>query len=194
MDVAGRVERSLPTRRILDMWTLRVTFAGLFAILAWPATCLPAETADSDALRQAVTCAEIDFALSVEAGDKAAFAEFIHPDARFVGGGISRGRDAVVAAWAPFFKENGPQLAWRPMIVEVLDSGELALTRGPYRLRTTTEDGVEVEQWGTFNSTWQRQPDGRWQVVFDAGSPAAVEFPPEIRLLILEPAGACETS
>lgn len=146
---------------------------------------------ETEALRQAVTCAEIDFSLAVENRDAAAFAELIHPDARFVGGGVHRGRDAVVTAWSPFFEDGGPRLTWRPMIVEVLASGDLALSRGPYRLQTTDENGVTTEQWGTFNSTWQRQGDGTWQVVFDAGSPSPGEFPPEIRLLILEPAGPC---
>jgi ketosteroid isomerase-like protein len=151
-----------------------------------------AQDVDGESLVRAVTCAEIGFALSVENRDEKAFATFIHPDARFVGGGISRGRDAVVGAWAPFFEDDGPRLVWRPMIVEVLASGDLALSRGPYRLRTIDENGTLVEQWGTFNSTWQRQADGNWQVIFDAGSPTTVEFPPEIRLHILEPAGACD--
>ncbi len=166
-----------------------IRFGGI--VLASIATTAIAQDADNESLRQAVTCAEVDFALSVENGDRNAFAEFIHADARFVGSGVSRGREAVVEAWAPFFAPDGPQLSWRPMIVEVLDRGDLALSRGPYRLQGTAEDGSPVEQWGTFNSTWQRQADGRWQVVFDAGSPAAGEVPEDVRKLILEPAGAC---
>jgi ketosteroid isomerase-like protein len=167
------------------------SIAGLAALkLTMPAA--TAQDAGNEALVRAVTCAEIGFALSVENRDEQAFAEFVHPDARFVSGGISRGRDAVVAAWAPFFEDDGPRLVWRPMIVEVLESGDLALSRGPYRLRTIDENGTLVEQWGTFNSTWQRQADGHWQVIFDAGSPTTVEFPPEIRLHILEPAGPCD--
>lgn len=173
--------------------TKNFTLAVAAALL--PAAVALADDAASDNAddgpRSAVTCAEIDFSLAVEHRDREAFAALIHPDARFVGGGVHRGRQAVVDAWAPFFEEDGPKLTWRPMIVEVLASGDLALSRGPYRLQTVDEDGTLVEQWGTFNSTWQRQPDGRWQVVFDAGSPAPGDFPPEIRLLVLEPAGAC---
>lgn len=165
--------------------------AGTTALVAGAAALTSAQATDNEALRQAVTCAEIDFSMSVENRDPDAFAALVHSDARFVGGGVHRGRDAVVEAWAPFFDEEGPRLTWRPMIVEVLESGDLALSRGPYRLQTLDENGTIVEQWGTFNSTWQRQPDGQWQVVFDAGSPAPGEFPPEIRLFILEPAGAC---
>ena len=166
-----------------------IGFAGL--MLASIAVTTAAQDADNETLRQAVKCAEVDFALSVESGDRKAFADSIHVDARFVGNDVSRGREAVVEAWEPFFAPGGPRLTWRPMIVEVLDSGDLALSRGPYRLQATAEDGSPVEQWGTFNSTWQRQADGRWQVVFDAGSPAAGEIPEDVRKLILEPAGAC---
>ncbi len=166
-----------------------IRFASLaLAIIAMTAA---AQDADNESLQHAVRCAEIDFALSVENGDRNAFAESIHADARFVGDGVSRGRDAVIEAWAPFFAPDGPRITWRPMIVEVLDSGDLAFSRGPFRLQATAEDGSPVEQWGTFNSTWQRQADGRWQVVFDAGSPAAGEVPEIVRKLILEPASAC---
>ena len=54
--------------------------------------------------------------------------------------------------------------SWRPEVVEVLDSGTLALTSGPVRDPTG-------KQTGTFNSIWRREPDGRWRVVFDKGCP-----------------------
>jgi ketosteroid isomerase-like protein len=174
------------------MGIIRGLIAGMLALLALAAAAAQDETGLE--LRRAVTCAEIDFALSLEQGDQAAFAEHIHPDARFIGEDVSRGREAVVDAWSVFFSVGGPRLTWRPMIVEVLEGGDLALSRGPYRLQAVAEDGSPVEQWGTFNSTWQRQADGRWQVVFDAGSPAASPFPEEVRQLILEPAGACDTT
>lgn len=171
------------------MGSVRGLLAGALALLTFAAA---ADDGDGEDLRRAVACAEIAFALSVEERDKDAFAELIHPDARFVGDGVSRGREAVVDAWSVFFTADGPRLSWRPMIVEVLDSGDLALSRGPYRLQAVADDGSAIEQWGTFNSTWQRQADGRWQVVFDAGSPAADALPEEARQLILEPEGACD--
>jgi ketosteroid isomerase-like protein len=172
------------------MGSVRGLIAGTLVLVSLIAA---AEEDAGEQLRRAVACAEIDFALSVEKGDKAAFAGHIHPDARFVGNGVSRGREAVVDAWSGFFAPGGPRITWRPMIVEVLESGDLALSRGPYRLQAVAEDGSPIEQWGTFNSTWQRQADGQWQVIFDAGSPAAASFPEEVRQLILEPQGACDT-
>jgi ketosteroid isomerase-like protein len=117
-----------------------------------------------------VRCAEIRFSLAAEQHNPAAFEAAIDPDARFVGGEVEHGPAAVMQAWAPFFEPDGPRIAWRPRFVEVLASGDLALTRGPYRLETKGKDGQAVVRWGTFNSVWRRQPDGGWQVVFDAGA------------------------
>lgn len=123
-----------------------------------------------------VRCAEIGFALALEAGNRDRFAAYLDPDARFVGTSISRGPQEILEAWAPFFETGGPKLVWRPEIIEVLEDGKLALSRGPYRLRSMAEDGSPREAWGTFNSIWRRSPDGRWRIVFDAGS-APIEEP-----------------
>ena len=69
-----------------------------------------------------------------------------------------------MAAWKAFF--DGPQapFSWQPDQVEVLASGQLALSTGP----VLDPSGKVVAR---FNSIWQRQPDGRWLVIFDKGSP-----------------------
>lgn len=127
-------------------------------------------------LETEVRCREIGFSKSVETLDIELFTSFIDPDARFVGGSVMRGPEAVSAAWAPFFDPDGPSIVWRPKYVEVLEDGRLALTRGPYRLISRDEDGNEIEQWGTFNSVWRLNADGEWRVVFDAGG--ALPAPP----------------
>lgn len=138
-----------------------------------------------------VRCAEIQFSRSVEAGDLEAFRSMLDPDARFAGEEVLRGPDAIVAAWTPFFSPGGPRIAWRPRIVEVLESGDLALTRGPYRLETRSESGEPTVRWGTFNSVWRRGPDGQWRVVFDAGGPPAGSATEESEALLAAPAEDC---
>lgn len=138
-----------------------------------------------------VRCAEISFSLSVERRDIEAFRAHLDADARFVGSSVHRGPEAIVAAWSVLFTDDGPRLAWRPLIVEVLDSGDYALSRGPYRLETRGEDGAPVVSWGTFNSVWRRNADGRWRVVLDAGSEAAEAPPPEVRSLLDEGDSGC---
>ena len=68
------------------------------------------------------------------------------------------------AAWKPFFEGPTAPFSWEPDQVEVLESGELALSTGPVK----NPEGVVTAR---FNSIWQRQADGRWLVVFDKGGP-----------------------
>ena len=131
-----------------------------------------------------VRCREIGFSRAAERQDLPAFRSFIDADARFASNSVLRGVDDIASAWTVFFDEGGPTIKWRPQIVEVLKSGTLALSRGPYRVRTPAGDGTIVEQWGTFNSVWRLNPDGEWRVVFDAGSPAAKPPPEELQRLL----------
>jgi len=131
-----------------------------------------------------VRCREIAFSQSVENQDAAAFASFIDADARFVGGSVQRGADAVVAAWSVFFGEAAPKIMWRPQYIEVLEDGTLALSRGPFRMVVTDADGASKEFWGTFNSVWRKHDDGTWKIVFDAGSDASGPPAEDIQALL----------
>ena len=117
-----------------------------------------------------VRCRGIGFSKSVEVQDHELFRSFVDPDARFVNASVLRGNEAIADAWATFFAEESPQIKWRPQFVEVLESGDLALTRGPYRIIDKNDQGEKTEGWGTFNSVWRLNADGEWLVVFDAGS------------------------
>ena len=139
----------------------------------------------------AVRCTEISFSLSVENEDRDAFEALIDEDARFVGGSAIRGRANIVDAWSVFFDKDGPDLIWRPQIVEVLESGDLALSRGPYRLRSRDENGDVVEEWGTYNSVWRRNSEGKWRIIFDAGNGSANSLEDRLTALIEENAGRC---
>ncbi len=128
-------------------------------------------------VRETVACREIAFSQSAEARDSEAFRAFLDADARFAGQTVLRGPAAVTEGWSVFLSESGPEISWRPQIVEVLEDAGLALTRGPYRVRGLDENGELSESWGTFNSVWRRGHDGQWRVLFDAGSPAAGSLP-----------------
>ncbi|MDA0705262.1 MAG: nuclear transport factor 2 family protein [Proteobacteria bacterium] len=138
-----------------------------------------------------VRCREIGFSRAAESRDAELFATYIDPDARFIGNSALRGPVAVASAWAMFFAADGPSIKWRPQFVEILDDGTLALTRGPYRLVMTDEQGVKTEHWGTFNSVWRIQADGSWKVVFDAGSDSDVP-PAETVRALLEQGDDCD--
>ena len=160
----------------------------LLALLTLAGMVMPA-LAD---LETDVRCREIGFSKSVESLDIDLFASFIDPDARFVGGNVMRGPEAISAAWSVFFDAGGPSIVWRPKYVEVLEDGKLALTRGPYRMVTRDEDGNETEQWGTFNSVWRLNADGEWRVVFDAGG-ALPEPPPAEDQALLDAPDNCDS-
>ncbi len=131
-----------------------------------------------------VRCREIAFSEAAENKDADAFRLFLDGDARFVGNVVSRGPYEIVAAWEPLLAVDGPSIRWRPQFVEVREDGDLALTRGPYRMIVKDADGKAVEQWGTFNSIWRRNAEGVWHVIFDAGSRSATTPDIETRALL----------
>ena len=113
---------------------------------------------------EAVRDREIAFAQTMADRDFDAFLSFVHPDAVFFDGNVpQRGRDAVAAAWRPFFEGATAPFSWAPDLVQVLDAGGLALSSGP----VMAPDGTAV---GRFNSVWRKGEDGMWRVVFDKGS------------------------
>jgi ketosteroid isomerase-like protein len=130
------------------------------AILLAVSTMAPAQSA-----RDEVFAAERAFARSMAERDFAGFGRHIAEDSIFFGGRQAlRGKAAVLAGWKGFFDGPAAPFSWEPDQVEVLDSGQLALSTGPVR----NPQGTPVAR---FNSIWQRQRDGRWLVIFDKGSP-----------------------
>jgi uncharacterized protein (TIGR02246 family) len=112
-----------------------------------------------------VRAAEAAFARTMAERDLEAFASFLAEEAVFVGSsGTLRGAGSIRPAWSGFFEAESAPFSWQPGIVEVLDSGTLALSSGP----VFDPAGQRI---GTFNSVWRREADGRWRIVFDKGCP-----------------------
>lgn len=145
---------------------------GLLAAVLWAAppglagqdVAAPPAARTADDLAASVRAREEAFARTMADRDFEAFLSFISPEAVFFGReGALRGVEAIGAAWRPYFDGPEAPFAWTPDVVEVLDSGGLALTSGP----VTLPDGSTA---GRFNSIWRLDPDGVWRVVFDRGS------------------------
>lgn len=133
-----------------------------------------AERDATDKLVQQVRAVETAFAKTMAARDHRAFASHLAEETVFFGKqGALRGKAAVAAGWKQFFDGAKAPFSWEPEIVEVLDSGTLALSSGPVR-------DPEGRQIGTFNSIWRRGAGGRWRVVFDKGCPPC-DCPPKPR-------------
>lgn len=141
----------------------RVCRLGCLLLLSGAAA---AQTADLDALREQVFASENAFARSMAERDHDAFTTFLADEAVFFNGDQPiRGKDAVAEAWAPFYQGGEAPFSWAPEVVEVLDSGTLALSSGP-----VYDPAGRVT--ARFQSIWRREPSGEWRVVFDRGSPA----------------------
>ena len=115
-------------------------------------------------LKEQVRQAEIAFAKTMADRNHAAFATFIAEDSVFFGRSEAfRGKAAVVASWKQLYEGPQAPFSWGPETVEVLDSGELALSSGPVLDSTG-------KRFGTFQSIWKREKDGGWRVIFDKGA------------------------
>ena len=69
----------------------------------------------------------------------------------------------ISTAWKDFFSGAEAPFSWTPDHVEVLASGDLALSTGP-----VMKAGKLV---GRFNSIWRREAPHVWRIVFDKGEP-----------------------
>ena len=130
--------------------------------------------AQSPALRaaaDAMTRADQAFNQSVQDGDRPRFLALIADKAIFSGGTPQElhGRDAVNAAWAPYFEKDGPKLAWKPTTAEALGAGDTGYTVGTWERRVTVQGVLKVAH-GNYLTVWRKQDDGVWRVVYDTGS------------------------
>lgn len=118
---------------------------------------------DNATLQRQVTDTELAFAKTMADRDHAAFASFIAEEAVFLMGGKPlRGKAAVVEYWKRFYTGPKAPFSWKPDRVQVLDSGGLGYSTGPVF-------DAEGKQFARFYSTWRREPDGAWRIVFDDG-------------------------
>ncbi|MEW5983673.1 MAG: nuclear transport factor 2 family protein [Acidobacteriota bacterium] len=140
----------------------RILMSWLLVGLVSPAV---PQKAELPPLAREVWAAETAFAKTMADRDHTAFASFVSEEGVFMSEiATFRGRAQVAAGWKRFFEGPTAPFSWAPERVEVLDSGTLALSTGP----VFDPQGQRV---GTFISTWRREADGRWRVVFDKGCP-----------------------
>jgi ketosteroid isomerase-like protein len=120
------------------------------------------EAPDLSLRRRQVWDAETAFAATMARRDHEAFQSFLSKDAIFMTGSSPlRGKAAVAEGWARYFEGPDAPFRWEPDAVEVLGSGDLALSTGPVH-------APQGEVIGRFNSIWRLEGD-TWRVVFDKG-------------------------
>jgi ketosteroid isomerase-like protein len=110
-----------------------------------------------------VTDTELAFAKTMADRDHAAFASFVADEAVFLMGGKPlRGKTAVAENWKRFYSAAEAPFSWKPDRVQVLDSGTLGYSTGPV-------SDAEGKVFARFYSTWRRESDGAWRIIFDDG-------------------------
>lgn len=114
--------------------------------------------------KQQVIETERAFAKTLADRDYQAFLSYLSEEATFLSGTeVLRGRKQVGAGWKPFFDAPRAPFSWKPEKVEVLPSGDLALSTGPVH----SSDGKPVAE---FTSIWRLEAPGVWRIIFDRGN------------------------
>jgi len=144
--------------RGMNRWTRILTLVVSLPILSMHA-------AGGPDLKEHVRATERAFARTMADRDPVAFATFLSRDTVFMSGGTAlRGPAAVTKAWQKYFSGPVP-FSWEPENVEVVGSGNLAMSSGPVR-------DPSGKRTGTFNSVWRLEGGGKWKIVLDNGCPA----------------------
>lgn len=120
-----------------------------------------ATTAD---LQRQVADTERAFAKTMADRDHAAFTSFLADETIFFTSTKAlRGKSQVADFWKRFYEGPTPPFSWQPEMVEVLDSGQLALSSGPVR-------DAQGKLFATFTSIWRLEAPGTWRIIFDKGN------------------------
>jgi pimeloyl-ACP methyl ester carboxylesterase/ketosteroid isomerase-like protein len=134
-------------------------------ILAAVAAATPAEQ---------VRDAELAFARAFANRDKAAFFAMVADDATFLSPGTtSSGKEQVVKSWSRYFEPAEAPFTWAPDRVSVSADGNLGLSTGPVY-------GADGAHAGDYISTWRREKDGGWKIVFDSNGPGPAVLPEHV--------------
>jgi ketosteroid isomerase-like protein len=140
---------------------LALVMATLLLLGACASGRTPPQASSVDA-QEAVRSTELAFAKTMADRDLGTFTSYLSADAVFFDGDkVQRGAEAVTAAWKPLFLDRKAPFSWTPDHVEVLASGDLALSTGPVI--------VNDEVVGRFNSIWRLEAPHIWRIVFDKG-------------------------
>ena len=131
---------------------------------------LPAAAAAADRAEE-VRATEAAFAKAFADRDAKKFFSYLADDAQFLGRrNTMHGKQEVVAIWSEFFKPAVAPFRWEPERVVTNAAGDLGFSSGP----VFDQAGAQI---GTFTSTWVRQPDSTWKILFDGGSSCPTTTP-----------------
>src|SRR6516225_5918433 len=152
--------RLVSLSRVLAAPAITIVVLAPISAVTIDADVLPA---NQNPLQQQVAVTERAFAKTMADRDLTAFGRFISQEAVFVSGAKSlRGRQQVIDGWRKLYEGPSAPFSWEPETVEVLDSGQLALSSGPVH----DAAGKIV---GKFTSIWRLEAPNTWRIIFDSG-------------------------
>ena len=145
------------------MTLVRPILQGLAIALLAACAAAPPKPGNAD-LQKQVADTERAFAKTMADRDHAAFATFLAEETIFFTGPKPlRGKAEVAAAWKRFYERPQAPFSWTPDSVEVLESGNLAISSGPVF-------DPSGKRFATFTSIWRLEAPGVWRIVFDKGN------------------------
>jgi ketosteroid isomerase-like protein len=149
----------------------RAAFIALVALLALASSLARAQVSELESAKRAIRIADLELAKAVADRSLQTFVSLLDEDAIFFGKGVARGKNAVSKAWLPFFTDRTLFLKWYPTQVEISSSGDLGYSIGEYERIGKDASGSPATVNGNYVSIWRKQPDGRWKIVLDIGTP-----------------------
>jgi ketosteroid isomerase-like protein len=134
----------------------------LLAGVAFVTVIARAETLD-EAVRAMTTAEKKFYETGQEKGTRAAFLEFLAPDAIIFRPGPVNGQEA----WSKR-PESGLDLVWEPTFAAIARSGDFGYDTGSSKWRGK-KSHPQFTGFGHFVSIWKKQKDGLWKVALDCG-------------------------
>jgi ketosteroid isomerase-like protein len=164
---------------------MKIFFVVLLSL--WPVLAFAQEPTAEQALNTVVENEGKFAQMSQDQNTRAAFLEFLAPDAIVFHPGPVNGPEL----WKKR-PENYISLKWKPLFAAIARSADLAYTTGPAEWREKKED-PKPYGYAQFVSVWKKQKDGAWKVALDIGNevpgPVKGDEPPPLELS-LSPAPA----
>ncbi len=77
------------------------------------------------------------------------------------------GHDEIMKLFSP---SDSSRLTWEPLFARVARTGDIGYTIGRYDYSAVDSVGDEIQAGGYYITVWERQADGSWKYVFDAGT------------------------
>lgn len=133
-----------------------------------------ARSGDAGQVEKSLRAAEADWNAQYRTRDLAKLAAHYAPEATMMQPGVPvmTGSDMLTQALHAFIADPALDMRFHADKVGVAQGGDLAYTRGVFKLTSTNPTtGKPTTQTGSYLTVYQRQADGSWKAIEDIASP-----------------------